>query len=102
MPRFDGGAAKQWWRTRDQADPGLLDFYWQSRTTPARRAIADVVAELDGNSLVEIGCHVGPNLWAVAQATSFEKLAGTDLSPTVLAEASRRLGAERIEAELKV
>lgn len=102
MPRFDGGAARQWWRVRDQTDPGLLDFYWQSRTAPARRAIADAVSGLDGNSLIEVGCHTGPNLWAVAQAKPFARLAGTDMSPTVIAEARRRLDAANVAAELNV
>lgn len=31
MPRFDDGHARQWWRTRDQSDAGLVDFYWQSQ-----------------------------------------------------------------------
>lgn len=102
MPRFDGGQARQWWRDRDRSDPGLLDFYWQSRTAPARRAIAETVRGLEGDSLVEVGCHIGPNLWAVGQVKRFSRLAGTDMSPTVLAEARRRLGTEQLAAELAV
>lgn len=101
MPRFDGGQAGQWWRTRDQADPGLVDYYWQSRTAPARRAIAETIAGLDGESLLEVGCHAGANLWAAAQVRPFARLAGTDLSPTVLAEAGRRLAAASLLVELK-
>jgi hypothetical protein len=100
MPRFDTGHAKTWWRSRDRDDPGLIEFYWQSRHAPARRAIADAVEELDGHSLLEIGCHAGANLWAIGQVRSFDRLAGTDLSPTVLAEAHRRLAAEGLAAEL--
>jgi hypothetical protein len=100
MPRFDGTQAKQWWRVRDQTDAGLSDFYWQSRNAPARRAIAETVAALDGNSLVEIGCHAGPNLWAIGQMRSFERLAGTDLSRTVLHEARQRLAGAGLAAEL--
>ncbi|WP_137043632.1 class I SAM-dependent methyltransferase [Pseudolabrys sp. FHR47] len=100
MPRFDTDHAKTWWRTRDQTDPGLVEFYWQSRHAPARRAIAEVVKDLDGRSLLEIGCHAGANLWAISQVRSFERLTGTDLSPTVLAEARRRLAAEGQAAEL--
>lgn len=100
MPRFDTVQAKQWWRTRDQADRGLIEFYWQSRHAPARRAIAEAVNELDGNSLLEIGCHAGANLWAIGEARSFNRLAGTDLSPTVLAAARSRLAAESHPVEL--
>lgn len=100
MPRFDTGHAKQWWRTRDQTDPGLLEFYWQSRHAPARRAIAEAIEGLDGHSLLEIGRHAGANLWAIGQVRSLDRLAGTDLSPTVLAEARRRLVSEGQTAEL--
>jgi len=100
MPRFDTVHAKQWWRSRDLADPGLIEFYWQSRHAPARRAIAEAVNTLDGHSLLEIGCHAGANLWAIGKARSFDRLAGTDLSPNVLAEARRRLAAESQPAEL--
>ncbi|HEY0301293.1 MAG TPA: class I SAM-dependent methyltransferase, partial [Rhizomicrobium sp.] len=100
MPRFNTRHGKQWWRTRDQADAGLYEFYWQSRHVAARRAIAEAVAALDGNSLLEIGCHVGPNLWAISQARSFDRLAGTDLSPGVLAEARRRLAAAGLTPDL--
>jgi len=102
MPRFPSGHARQWWGRRDLADPGLVDFYWQSRKAPARRAIAEAVAELGGHSMLEIGCHAGANLWAANQVRSFERLAGTDLSPTVLAEARRRLASESLPVELSV
>ena len=102
MPRFTTGQAKQWWGTRDQADPGLVDFYWQSRTAPARRAIAEAIQPLDGRSMLEIGCHAGANLWAVGQVRSFDRLAGTDLSPTVLVEARRRLAAESLPVDLSI
>jgi hypothetical protein len=61
LPHYDGRQAKQWWRTRDRDEAGLTEFYWQSRQAPARRAIAEAVAALDGDSLLEIGCHAGPN-----------------------------------------
>lgn len=102
MPRFTTGQAKRWWGTRDQADPGLVDFYWQSRTAPARRAIAEAIQHLDGRSMLEIGCHAGANLWAAGQIRSFDRLAGTDLSPTVLVEARRRLAAESLSVDLSV
>lgn len=91
MPRYDGGHARHWWRTRDRDDAGLTEFYWQTRQAPARRAIAEAVAALDGQSLLEIGCQAGPNLWAIGQARSFDRLAGTDMSPTVLTAARRHL-----------
>ncbi len=102
MPRFDSGATRHWWQTRDQANPGLYEFYWQSRHAAARRTIAETVAALDGNSLLEVGCHVGPNLWSIAQLRGFERLAGTDLSPGVLAEARQRLAAAGLMPELEL
>ena len=52
--------------------------------------------------LLEVGSHAGANLWAVGQHRSFDRLAGTDLSPTILAEARRRLVAESLSVGLTV
>jgi hypothetical protein len=102
LPHYDGRQAKQWWRTRDRDEAGLTEFYWQSRQAPARRAIAEAVAALDGDSLLEIGCHAGPNLWAIGRTRAFDRLAGTDLSPTVLAEARSHLAAAGLTGALAV
>lgn len=81
--RFDGEHSKQWWKTRDEQQSSAEGF-WNQREHPARVAIGEEIAKLEGSSLLEVGCHAGPNLWAAAQRKKFDKIAGTELSPTIL------------------
>lgn len=80
---FDGQHSKHWWKTRDE-EQSTAQGYWDQREKPARRIIAEEIARLQGNSLLEIGCHAGPNLWAACQLRNFDRVAGVELSPTVL------------------
>ncbi len=82
-PVFDGAYSKLWWRTRDDETSSALP-YWETRGAPARKAIAEEIAKLEGRSFLEVGCHSGPNIWSVMQETEFQRIAGTELSPTVL------------------
>jgi hypothetical protein len=83
VEHFNGEHSKHWWKTRDEAQSSALP-YWETRTALARKVIAEEIAKLEGASLLEIGCHAGPNLWAAAQLKNFDKIAGVELSPTVL------------------
>jgi len=87
---FDGEHSKRWWKTRDEAQSSAQG-YWNQRTFPARTAIAEEIAKLEGASLLEVGCHAGPNLWAAAQLKNFNRIAGIELSPTILDFTSRIL-----------
>lgn len=91
-PAFDGVHSKNWWATRD-AESSSAAAYWGHRTHPSRDAIAQEVAKLPGTSLLEIGVHAGPTMWAIAQRRKFDRLAGTELSAPVLAFAKERLPA---------
>lgn len=88
--RFDGEHSKQWWRTRDEQQSSAEGF-WNQREHPARTAIGEEIAKLDGSSLLEVGCHAGPNLWAVTQRKLFDRVAGTEISPTILSYAKDTL-----------
>ena len=83
-PRFTGAHARQWWETRDNGATSSAEVFWEGRTHPARDAVASVVATLPGDSILEIGVHAGPLLWAIAQRKTFRRLAGTELSAKVL------------------
>jgi len=83
-PQYSGAHSKNWWMTRDNAEKSSANAYWDGRDAAARRLMAQIVGSLDGNSLLEIGCHAGPVLWAVSQGRNFSRLAGTELSPTIL------------------
>lgn len=89
--KFDGEHSRTWWATRDDHGESTAPGYWAQRTFPARRALADAVAALDGSSLLEVGCHAGANLWAADQVKRWSKMAGTELSSTVLTFARQNL-----------
>jgi hypothetical protein len=82
-PLFDGNHSRRWWATRD-AETSSAEGYWNQRTFPARTLIARAIEPLDGSTILEIGCHAGPNLWAVAQRKRLELIAGTELSRPVI------------------
>jgi len=82
--KFDGAHSRRWWATRDNTGTSTAHGYWESRTHPLRTAIGRTLATLGARSLIEIGCHAGMNLWSAAQFQSWDRIAGVELSNTVL------------------
>ena len=89
-PNFGGSHSRSWWETRDKVTSSA-ESYWSRRNHPSRMAIARVIAALPGTSLLEVGTHAGPTLWAIAQRRQFHRLAGTELSPVILQFARKHL-----------
>ena len=89
-PVYSGEHSRQWWTNRD-AVQSSSQAYWDGRDSAARRSIAETIAGLEGNSLLEIGCHAGPNLYACAKRKKFSRIAGTELSAPVMAFAREHL-----------
>lgn len=81
--------SRQFWRTRETGNPDYIAGYWTSRTHPLRQRIAKIIQELAPTSLLEVGCHCGPNLWAIRQICPDMSLAGVDVSPYVVAEGQK-------------
>jgi SAM-dependent methyltransferase len=93
---FDGAHSRRFWTEREAGNPAYVEAYWQGRTHPLRAAVAAAVTALEARSALEVGCHCGPNLWAIGQRRRYDALAGTELSPFVAA-AGRRLLAESLD-----
>lgn len=89
-------ASRRFWTKREAGNAAYTDGYWETRTHPLRAQIADTIAALSPASVLEIGAHCGPNLWAISQRCD-ARLVGTDVSPFVL-DAGRRHGFEMHEA----
>jgi ubiquinone/menaquinone biosynthesis C-methylase UbiE len=99
-PNFDGAHSRLWWETRDQTGSSA-EAYWANRIHVSRDIIAQQVAALPGDSILEVGCHAGPTLWAIGQRKRFRRMAGTELSPTILDFTRAHLPAElNTEVEL--
>jgi len=90
-PRFDGEHSRQWWETRDDAGQNSAEGYWKQREHPFRLKIGETVSKLDGQALLEVGCHAGPNFWSINRSKQWSRLAGTELSRPVLSFAEATL-----------
>src|SRR5258706_12364800 len=84
LPVFSGGHSKRFWTTRDDL-VSSAPLFWEGRFAPARQMIAESVASLSGASVLEIGTHAGPTLWAIAQQRHFDLHAGRNHSAPSLA-----------------
>jgi hypothetical protein len=100
-PRFDGAHSRRFWTTREHGNDAWIEGYWSGRTHPLRQRIAETITGLDATSVIEIGCHCGPNLWAIAERKRYARLAGTELSPFV-ADAARRLLSEHAAQPVEI
>lgn len=64
------------WRDRT---PEHAQRYWETRAAPYRGLLADALRPLTPfDSVLEIGCHSGPNLWAIRQKWPDAVLYGID------------------------
>lgn len=82
--KFDGAHSKNWWTTRDSGESSSAPSYWAQRTHPLRTEIGKAVSSLGATSLLEVGCHAGMNLWSASQFQKWNRIAGVELSKTVL------------------
>jgi ubiquinone/menaquinone biosynthesis C-methylase UbiE len=89
---FPGWSSRHFWTEREAGNQAYIDGYWNTRTAPARAAIAAAIAPLEASSLLEVGAHCGPNLWAIRQARKDLRLEGTELSDFVRREGQKLLG----------
>jgi len=89
-------AAAQYWRQRardyDRArEPGAwVEHYWNSWRAPYRLALAEALARVlphDHSTVLEVGCHVGPNLRLWRDRWARLRLMGFDVSPEAVAAA---------------
>jgi len=76
-PQFDGEHSRRWWETRDETEQNSADGYWKQREHPFRLMIGETISKLDGQALLEVGCHAGPNFWSINRGKRWERLAGT-------------------------
>lgn len=68
-----------------------LDDYAQSLTHPHRKLVLDALDEIKPNSLLELGCNVGPNIELIRMVFPGMDLSGIDVSPEAVTFAKDRL-----------
>lgn len=78
--------AVNWWaRPRGEQSGAWIANYQKSLGLRHRVAISQIVKELKPKTLLEIGCHCGPNLIRLATDHPTLKIAGLDASPEAIA-----------------
>ncbi len=78
--------ATAYWRYRAETfGPGWTKHYWNSWQAPYRQALADAIGACGPiGSILEVGCHVGPNLRLWRQRWPEAVLFGLDVSPQAI------------------
>lgn len=78
-------AANWWARPRGEQAGAWIANYQKSLHLRHRVAISQIVGELQPSTLLEVGCHCGPNLIRLATDHPALKIAGLDASPEAIA-----------------
>lgn len=74
-----------WWgRDRGPETSAWISRYQQSLTNRHRQVITQVMTELQPETLLEVGCHCGPNLICLARALPTCHMHGIDISPDAI------------------
>lgn len=94
--------AAMWWaRPRGDQARNWIANYQQSLQTRHRLAISEIVGQLQPGSLLEVGCHCGPNLLRLALDHPGLSLAGVDASAEAIEAGQhwmqQRAVADRVE-----
>lgn len=76
---------------------GVETFYWDSRDHPHRKKLIDIVAEFEPDSILEIGCNSGPNVFLLANRFPDAKVQGFDINEGAIEEGKRLLSSSGIK-----
>lgn len=84
------------WTHRGKGPEGetWVEDYWRSHVDPFRRALRDRILALgdpDIGSVLEVGCHCGPNLHVLRKALPHARLDGLDISHEAIAYGQARM-----------
>lgn len=95
-------AANWWARPRTNDGGSWIENYKRSLGSRHRTVIADLVRDLAATSILEVGCHCGPNLIRLAtEHPALEQLSGVDVNAQAIAAgtawAAERGLSERIQ-----
>jgi cyclopropane fatty-acyl-phospholipid synthase-like methyltransferase len=80
MQRATVETADWWARPRGESSQQWIANYQRSLQTRHRTAIAQIVGELQPETVFEVGCHCGPNLVRLAQEFPALRMIGIDAS----------------------
>jgi hypothetical protein len=89
LPRTTDDLARDW---ATGADAQWIERYRESWDRPYRHVLVDQVGRFEPvSSVVELGCHVGPNLRLLASRFPRARIVGVDVNLPAIEEARRSL-----------
>lgn len=69
------------WSTRHLYNENWIENCWRSRNNPHRSFLVERISKFSPNSVLEIGCACGPNLYHIAKKFPDAKVKGIDINP---------------------
>jgi len=72
------------WSTRHLYDEDWIMGYWRSRNHPHRSFLVERISKFFPNSVLEIGCTCGPNLYRIAKKFPDAEVRGIDINPMAI------------------
>jgi SAM-dependent methyltransferase len=98
LEKLLGSRVLEWsWRWRHVLSPRVAEDHWASIAHPHRRPLIDsILAERPVDSVLELGCNSGPNLFLLSQDLPAARLSGMDINPAAIAYGRERLREARV------
>lgn len=85
-------------RERQWASRSIAEGYWQDRDHPAKHYLAERIAAYQPvNSILEVGCASGPNLYLIAKKFPQTQIVGIDINRAAIEYGNRRFAEEGID-----
>ncbi len=72
---------KEWFNRHLYDGEGWIEDYWRSRDHPHRSFLVERISKFSPNSVLEIGCACGPNLYCIAKKFPDAEVRGIDINP---------------------
>jgi len=94
LARASSALAAAWW-AQHPVTPKWMRAYRGSIRAPHRDRIVQALKTFEPfESVYELGCHLGPNLWAIRERYPLVRLAGCDVNAGAVKAARAWMGAE--------
>jgi ubiquinone/menaquinone biosynthesis C-methylase UbiE len=91
------------WSTRHLREQSWIENYWKSRDHPHRHFLIETISKYSPESILEIGCASGPNLYLAAKRLPKAEIRGIDINPLAVQKGNEWLAQEGISnAEIEV
>lgn len=94
---------KEWFNRHLYDGEGWIESCWRSRDHPHRSFLVERICKFSPNSVLEIGCACGPNLYHIAKKFPEAEVRGIDINPMAVQKGNEWFKEEGISnVELEV